>query len=64
MAIQANPYPLRINKDLMNKFKVIASENGRSVNKEIEFIIKRVVSEYETKNGPINVQLPSEETKS
>ena len=33
MGLQANPYPLRIDKTLMAKFKVIANDNGRSVNK-------------------------------
>ncbi len=53
MAIQANPYPLRIDKKLMNKFKIVASENGRSVNKEIETLIKQAVSNYETQYGTI-----------
>lgn len=33
---QANPYPLRVNPMVMKKFKVLAAENGRSVNKELE----------------------------
>ena len=55
MAVQANPYPLRINKDLMTKFKVVASENGRSVNKEIETLIKQAVAAYESQHGTISV---------
>lgn len=47
MAIQQNPYPLRVDKSLMEKFKVVAKENGRSVNKEIEQLIKDVVRQYE-----------------
>ena len=37
---QANPYPLRVDKPIMEKFKVIAATNGRSVNKEIEMLMK------------------------
>lgn len=55
MSIQANPYPLRIDKEIMEKFKVIAKNNGRSVNKEIEFILKNVVSSYEKENGEISI---------
>lgn len=55
--VQANPYPLRIDKELMEKFRVIAAENGRSVNKEIEFLVKQAVRSYEAANGPIS--LPS-----
>lgn len=39
--VQANPYPLRIAEDIMNAVRKSAEENGRSVNKEIEFILKQ-----------------------
>lgn len=55
MSMQANAYPLRIDKSVMDKFKVIAKNNGRSVNKEIEFILKNVVSAYEKENGIISI---------
>lgn len=62
MSVQANPYPLRIDKTIMDKFKVIAKNNGRSVNKEIEFVLKNVVFDYEQKNGVISVPDPSKDT--
>ena len=46
-----NPYPLRIDEDLMEKLKFIANENSRSVNREIEFAIKKLVREYEEENN-------------
>ena len=46
-----NPYPLRIDEDLMEKLKFIANENSRSVNREIEFAIKKLVKEYEEENN-------------
>lgn len=57
---QANPYPLRVDKTIMDKFKIVASENGRSVNKEIEFLMKRAVAEYEKMNGVISLPTLSE----
>lgn len=60
MAIQANPYPLRIEKTVMEKTKHIAKENGRSVNKEIEFILRNNISLYEKAHGTIQVPTPSE----
>lgn len=57
MAIQSNPYPLRIDKSLMQKFKVIAALHGRSVNKEIEFTIRTIVAAYEKENGESTVSL-------
>ena len=35
-----NPYPLRIDEDLMEELKLLAKEESRSVNKEIEDIEK------------------------
>lgn len=55
MGIQQNPYPLRIDKTLLNKIKVVAALNGRSANKEIEIRMKSFIEEYETKNGVIYV---------
>lgn len=46
-----NPYPLRIDEELMDKLKRIADEHSRSVNKEIEFLIKEAVREYEDANN-------------
>ena len=59
MAIQANPYPLRVDKEVMQKFKVIAALNGRSVNKEIEFRLREIVADYEKEHGEISI--PSDE---
>lgn len=52
---QQNPYPLRIDINAMMKFKIIAKENGRSVNKEIEILIKHAITEYEKENGEIKI---------
>jgi len=61
MGIQANPYPLRLDQILMNKIKNTAEDNGRSVNKEIEFALKVYVAEFEKENGPIVIpSTPSE----
>ena len=43
-------YTLRIPRDLLDKIAYIASENGRSTNKEIERLIKKYIDEYEAKN--------------
>lgn len=46
---------IRIDPDLMKKFRYIAEYNGRSANKEIEQLIRRHVKEFEDQNGPIEV---------
>lgn len=54
---QANPYPLRVERAILEKFKVIAKSNGRSVNKEIEQMMIAAVSAYEKEHGEIKVSL-------
>ena len=55
MAIQQNPYPLRIDKTILEKVRYTAKENGRSLNKEIEFILRAHIKRYEKENGEIPV---------
>ena len=55
MAVQQNAYPLRVAPVIMEKIKVIAAENGRSVNKEIEALMKAAIKQYEMENGIISI---------
>lgn len=49
-------YPLRLEDVLMDKLKAIAETNSRSLNKQLEFIIKNYLTEYEKVNGEVNVR--------
>lgn len=60
MAIQQNPYPLRVDKSVMDKFKVLAKYNARSVNKEIEILMREAVEKYESVHGIIQISELSE----
>ena len=46
-------YTLRIDQDLFDKFRYIADANGRSANRELEQLIRKLVSDYETQNRVI-----------
>lgn len=48
-----SPFSLRISEELLEKIKFIASNNKRSANKEIEFILENAVKDYEKQNGEI-----------
>ena len=39
-----NPYPLRIDEELMEELKKLADKHSRSVNKKIEFLIKEAIN--------------------
>lgn len=49
-------FNVRIDETLNKKLVYISAEKGRSKNKQIEYILKEFVKQYEQKNGivPIN----------
>ena len=50
-----SPFSLRISEELLEIIKFIASNNKRSANKEIEFILENAVKDYEKQNGEISI---------
>ncbi len=46
-------FNVRIDEQLNDKLMKIASEEGRSKNKQIEYILKKFVKQYEQENGEI-----------
>ena len=57
MASQQTPYSLRLDEILMTKVKVIAAEQRRSINMEIERMVELGVSQYEEEHGEIYISL-------
>lgn len=47
---QANPYPIRVEEEVMKAIKKSAKENGRSINKEIEFALKQYLKACQAGN--------------
>ena len=54
-AMEQSRFTLRIHPLIMAKMKYIAEMNGRSVNKEIEQILKWVIDDFENKRGRIHI---------
>ena len=44
---------LRLEEALYEKIKVLAENDGRSINNLIEQILRRYVADYEAQNGPL-----------
>lgn len=44
---------LRVNKRIMEKLSYIARYEGRSRNKEIEYLIRKQIAEFEAEHGEI-----------
>lgn len=43
-------------QEVIDKFKIIAEKENRSMSKQLEYIIKKCIQEYENKNGNIIIQ--------
>lgn len=48
-------YTVRVDIELLKKFRFVAEYNGRSANKEIAVIMKNHVNEFEKKHGKIMI---------
>lgn len=59
MSVQANPFPVRLDKTCMDKIRVLAAQNKRSVNMQISFAVEKYLEAYEKEHGEI--PLPKEE---
>lgn len=50
---------IRMNKELHDKFKSVADYEGRSMSKQILYLLSKCVRDFEREHGPI--ELPQEE---
>lgn len=50
---QESPFSVRFEKDVMDKMRILAKENGRSLNKQIEFSLKQYLKAYEAEHGEV-----------
>lgn len=53
MSDNLSRYTLRVPQILLDKIGYIANYDGRSKNKEIEFLIKNKIDEFEKEHGKI-----------
>lgn len=42
-------------EDISEKFKIVAQSENRSVSKQLEYLIKRNIEQYEREHGEISV---------
>jgi endonuclease III-like uncharacterized protein len=49
-------FTIRISRSLLEKIGYISEENGRSVNKEVEQLIKKHITDYERTHGAIKIK--------
>lgn len=56
MASDTIKYTLRIESELMEKFRFVAEYNARSANRELEVIMKKHIEEFEEVHGKIETE--------
>ncbi len=54
MECKLSKFTLRIEKEMLKKFRYIATYNGRSANKELETLIKKYIAAFEKHHDKIN----------
>ena len=52
MAVSYN-FPLRLEDDVREKLRFLANKNCRSLNREIEYVVRQYIEEYEKEHGEI-----------
>lgn len=55
-------FTLRTDRVTLEKFRYIAENNFRTINKELEMLMQRHIDEYERVNGPICLTEQSSDT--
>lgn len=56
MPSQLPKFTFRVDSETLDKLRFIADNNFRTVNKELEMLVKKYISEYESSNGVIHLQ--------
>ena len=56
MKVKTSKFTLRINDELLKKFRYISEYNARSANRELEIIMRRHILDFEAKYGKIELE--------
>lgn len=54
-------FTLRTDRETLEKFRYVADNNFRTVNKELEMLMQRHIAEYEHEHGTIPVTVGGDE---
>lgn len=55
MAFKLSKFTLRVDAELLKKFHYVAKYNARSANRELELLMKKHITNYESKHGKIKL---------
>lgn len=64
VATEKKAFTMRIQAELLDKFRVIADSNHRSLSNQLEWIVLQFIVQYEAQNGIIRLNSDNGEPKS
>lgn len=53
MTADISKFTVRVNDELLKKFRYVAEYNARSANREVEMLMRKHISEFERAHGKI-----------
>lgn len=48
-------FAVRVDRELLEKFKYVAEYNARSANRELELLMRKHVADFESEHGKIDI---------
>lgn len=56
MTIKKSKFTVRVEDDILKKFHYVAEYNARSTNREMEFLMRKRIIEFEKVHGRITIK--------
>lgn len=56
MTEKISKFTVRVDEEILKKFRYVAEYNARSANREPEVLMKKHISEFEKSNGKITIE--------
>lgn len=56
MTMKKSKFTIRVEEDILKKFHYVAEYNTRSANREVEFLMRKRIIEFEKMHGRITIE--------
>lgn len=56
MTMKKSKFTIRVEDDILKKFHYVAEYNARSANREVEFLMRKRIIEFEKIHGRITIE--------
>ena len=56
MIMKKSKFTVRVDDEVLKKFRYVAEYNARSANREVEFLMRKRITEFEKAHGKITLE--------